>query len=33
MEMIAVRGYDGAADRFLLESRLSKEAAREEVVV
>jgi hypothetical protein len=31
--MIAVRGYDGAADRFLLESRLSMDPARKEVVV
>ena len=32
-EIVAVRGYDGEADRFLLESRLPQEVAREEVVV
>jgi len=31
--MIAVGGYDGAADRFLLDSQLSIDDAREEVVV
>jgi pilus assembly protein CpaF len=32
-EIVAVRGYDGEADRFLLESRLPQEVAREEVIV